>query len=254
MTHTITIYNQKGGVGKTTTAISLGAGLSKQGYKVLFIDLDPQANLTFTLAKSEPAYSILDAITGGIDPLDLIQEIEQGDLIPSTPSLANADLVLKGTGREYKLKELIEPLQGHYDFIIMDTPPTLNILSTNALVASTGLIIPAIADIYSLQGIGQLVQSIRPIQQYCNHDLEIMGLLVTMFNTRTIIGQDMRELLEETAEAIGTKVYKTYIRECTALREAQAKQTDIFSYKPKCNASKDYLGVITEVLNDIKNK
>lgn len=249
----ISICNQKGGVGKTTTAINIGAGINRQGYRVLFIDLDPQCNLTYTLG-SQITHSILDVITGETSLEDAIQSIEQGHLIASNQQLANADNILVGPGREYKLKEVLESLKLDVDYIIIDTPPALSTLSVNALATSTDLIIPAQADIFSLQGIGQLIQTINAVKKYCNPDLNILGLLLTRYNSRTIISKDIKDLLDDTAEAIDTRVFKTAIRECTALKEAQAKKTDIFSYKPNSNASKDYLDLIKEMLEDEEDK
>ena len=158
------IINQKGGVGKSTTAEALGAGLTLKGYKVLFIDLDAQGNLTYTLGANSKGYNSLDVLTQEATAEAAIQHTDRGDIIPSTPALAGADTAITSTGKEYRLKEALEPLKKSYDFIVIDTPPALGILTINALTACTGAVIPAQADIYSLQGISQLNQTIETVR------------------------------------------------------------------------------------------
>ena len=170
------------------------------------------------------------------------------DLIPASPALASADITLKDTGREYKLKEALEPVLADYDYIVLDTPPALGTLTINALTACNSVVVPAQADIYSLQGVGQLVQTIKTVQRYTNRELTIKGLLVTRYNARAVLTRDMTELLEDTANQLQTKLFNTRIRECIALKEAQAIQQDIFTYAPKSNATADYRAFIEEVL------
>jgi chromosome partitioning protein len=153
MKEAIAVINQKGGVGKSTTALAIGQGLFLKGYKVLFIDLDAQGNLSYSVDIALNSKSILDVLTGKADVKEVIQHTEAGDILPSDLLLSGADLLLTEMGKEYKLKEAIEPLKEVYDYIIIDTPPALGILTVNALTACTGVIIPAQADIYSLQGI-----------------------------------------------------------------------------------------------------
>lgn len=248
MRECIAISNQKGGVGKSTTANALGAGLYQRGYKVLYIDLDAQGNLSYSMAATGKEPTSLDIMTGTATAQDAIIKTPQGDLIPATPSLANADMILTDTGKEYRLKEALEPVRNNYDFIILDTPPALGALTVNALTACDSVIIPAQADIFSLQGIGQLAQTIQTVKKYCNQVLTIKGLIITRFNARTVLSKDMAELLEDTANQLQTTLYKVRIREGVALKECQASQMDIFSYSPKSNAAKDYTALIEEVL------
>ena len=139
-------------------------------------------------------------------------------------------------------------IYGKYDYCIIDTPPALSILTINALTACTGAIIPAQADIYSLQGIGQLNNTIQTIKKYCNPALTIKGIILTRYNSRSVLSKEVTEMIEQTAAELNTKVFDTKIRECTAMKEAQAMKQDIFTYAPKSNASADYNAIIKELL------
>lgn len=241
----IAVVNRKGGVGKTATAQALGAGLIKKKKKVLYIDLDSQTNLSYALGADITAPNSMDVLTGEVSAKDAIQKTEQGDIIPGTEALAGADAIIDGKGKENRLKEAIKGLQ--YDYIIADTPAQLGILTVNALTATTGgVLIPVQAEIYSLQGIGQLNKTIEAVKKYCNKDLYIRGILITRYNARAVISKDMQANLQEVAEQLKTKLYSTPIRECIAIKEAQASQQDIFSYAPRSNAAKDYAAFIKE--------
>lgn len=242
----VAVVNRRGGVGKTVTAHALGAGLKQKGKKVLFIDLDSQTNLTFDTGAEEAEITAMEMLTGQVPAEEAITSTDQGDIIPASADLATADIVIKDTGREYRLKEAIEGLK--YDYIIIDTPPALGILTTNALTAADRVIVPAQAEIHSLQGIGLLKDTLDAVRKYTNPKLKIDGILLTRYNSRAIISQDMRTDLEEMARQMQTKLYSTPIRECTAIKEAQALQQDIFTYAPKSNAAKDYTEFITQFL------
>lgn len=248
MREIIAVSNQKGGVGKSTTANALGAYLFHKGFKVLYVDMDAQGNLSYSMGASNRAISSLEVLTGTATAQEAIVQTPQGDLIPASPALASSDAILKDTGREYKLKEALEPVLGDYDYIIIDTPPAIGTLTINALTASNSVIVPAQADIYSLQGIGQLIQTIQTVKKYCNRDLSIKGLLVTRYNARAVLTKDMTELLQDTANQLQTRLFTAKIRECIAIKEAQASQQDIFTYSPKSNATTDYTAFVEEVL------
>ena len=248
MSKALAIINQKGGVGKSTTALAIGAGLSLKGYSVLFIDLDAQGNLSYTLGADTKGYNAMGVLERPETAKEEIQHTPQGDIIASSPKLAGADKLLEETGKEYRLKEALDSLQGAYDYIIVDTPPALGILTINALTACTGAIIPAQADIYSLQGIAQLNSTIETVKKYCNPSLSIMGIVLTRFNGRSIIRREVAEMLERTAEQLHTKLYPSKIRECTALVEAQATKQNIYSYAPRSNATADYKALVDEIL------
>lgn len=249
-TKTIAVINQKGGVGKSTTAQAIGAGLERKGLKVLFIDLDAQGNLSYTLGADTKGYNALGVLQRPETAKEEIQHTAQGDIIASTPSLSGADTLITQTGKEYKLREALETIEGEYDYCIIDTPPALGILTINALTACKWAIIPSQADIYSLQGIGQLNSTIETVKKYCNPELEIAGIVLTRFNGRSIIRREVAEMLEQTAEQLHTKLYKAKIRECTALVEAQATRRSIYKYAPKSNASADYSDLVEEIYRD----
>lgn len=253
MKECIAVINQKGGVGKSTTSNAIGAGLFQRGYKVLFIDLDAQGNLSYSMKCENKPLSSLEVLTGTATAREATLTTPQGDIIPASPALASADTIITDTGREYRLKEALEPLKEVYDYIIIDTPPALGTLTINALTACDSVIIPAQADIYSLQGIGQLNQTIQTVKRYCNSDLTIKGIVITRYSPRAVLTRDMTDLLEDTAKQLNTKVFTSRIRECIALKEAQARQQDIFTYSPSSNAAKDYEGLLTEILGGKDN-
>lgn len=244
----VAIVNRKGGVGKTATAQALGAGLIRKGYSVLYVDLDSQTNLSYGLGASTAGLNSMDVLTGDATAQEAIQHTQQGDVIAGSETLAGADATIKDTGKEYRLREALEDLGGTYDYCIVDTPAALGTLTVNALTAANSVIIPVQAEIYSLQGIGQLHQSIEAVKKYCNHDLYIRGILITRYNGRAIISRDMQSNLEEAAAQLKTSLYATPIRECVSIKEAQASQQDIYSYAPRSNAAKDYEAFVEEFM------
>jgi len=252
----IAIINQKGGVGKSTSTFLIGKALMIKKFKVLFIDLDAQGNLSYTMnANANLSNSTsLDLLIGKIKIDKAIQHLKQGDIISSSPSLAVADSIIINTGKEYRLKKALQEMQSLYDYVLIDTPPALGILTVNALTACTGAIIPAQADIYSLQGISQLYKTVTTVKEYCNPSLNVMGILLTRYNSRAIISRDIADMIEKTATQFQTKLYKTQIRECTAIKESQIKQTNIFTYAPNSNAAIDYQKLADEIIKDNEEK
>lgn len=246
----ITVINQKGGVGKTTTAAAITAGLTKKGYKTLCIDLDSQSNLSYNLNANKNDFNIMNVLLNDADISETIINTIHGDIIAASSALARADAIITETGKEYKLKEALEPLQSVYDYIVIDTPPALGIITINALTASNSVIIPAQADIFSLQGIGNLYQTINTVKKYCNNDLKIKGILLTRFNSRANLTKEVEHLLDEMAINLYTKVFKNKIRECIAIKEAQASRDNIFNYAARSNAATDYNNFIEEMLEE----
>ena len=245
------VVNNKGGVAKTSTVGAIACFIAKKKQKVLCIDLDPQCNLTFTLlGANQPQTSIFEVITNQAKAQEAIIKTNNGyDLLPASPSLYNADNTITNVGKEYKLKEAIKPILKSYDYILIDTPPALGILTVDALTACTKVIIPAQADVYSLQGISTLSNTINAVKQYCNKDLQIAGILLTRYNSRVVLSRDIATMIENTtAKDLGTKIFKTSIRECVAIKEAQARNQDIYNYAPKSNASTDYKNLVNELL------
>lgn len=250
MTTIVAIANRKGGVGKTATAHALGAGLIRRGYRVLFVDLDSQSNLTNALGvdTQEVGASSLDVLEGSSTASEAILQTEGGDLLPASPDLAKADRIIEGVGSEYKLREALQTVARRYDYIVIDTPPALGILTVNALTASNKVIIPAQADLYSLQGLEQLYGTIGVVRQFTNKKLRIEGVLLTRYVGRSIISKDMRDNFESVAREIGSKVFSTPIREGVAVKEAQATQTNLYTYAPKSNPARDYEAFVNEFL------
>ena len=244
---TIAIINRKGGVGKTATALALGSGLKQRGYSVLYIDLDSQGNLSTGLNADTTGLSAMDVLEGIAAPLKAIQHTPQGDILPASDALAGADMVIKDTGREYRLKEAIDGL--NYDYIIIDTPAALGTLTVNALTAAKSAIVPVQADIDSIHGLKQLTDVVDRVKKYCNRDLYINGLLLTRYSGRAVISRNMRDSLEKIAAQLKTRLYKTPIRECIAIKEAKTLKQDIFSYAPKRHAAKDYEDFVNEFLD-----
>lgn len=245
----ISIVSQKGGTGKSTTAHAIGAGLFLRGKRVLHIDLDSQGNLSYSMGADTSGVTAMEVLQKQNTVHEAIQSIaEQGDIMPSSPALAAADTLLTHTGKEYRLKEALQPLKGKYDYIIVDTSPSLGVLTVNALAASTGAIIPAQADVFSLQGINRLYDIIDAVKTYCNPALHVMGIVLSRYSSRAILSRELAEMIEATAERFQTRLFNTRIRECVALREAQAMRQSIYQYSPRSNAAKDYTSLVDEIV------
>lgn len=237
----VAIANQKGGAGKTTTALALTGALTSKGYRVLLVDLDAQGNFTYSLgAVRGQGRGALGVLQRPETIREEIQHTAQGDVLASSPGLAGADAVITATGKEYRLREALEIVAEDYDYCVIDTPPALGITSVNALTAAQDVIIPAQADLYSLQGIKELYGTIDAVKRYCNPDLEVKGILLTRYNGRSTIRREVAEALEALAGQMGTRLYKARIRENVALVEAAAKRQSIFEYAPKSNGAQDY--------------
>ena len=247
------VINQKGGVGKSTTAEALTAGLSLKGFKCLAIDLDAQGNLSYTAKAKTDGATALGVLMGEVKIQDAIQHTSRGDIIAASKALSGADAFITNTGKEYRLKEALESLQEAYDYIVIDTPPALGILTINALTACHSVIIPAQADIYSLQGIDQLSDTMQPVKKYCNPSLNISGILLTRYSPRAVLSREVAEIAEQLAARLKTKVFKTAIRENISVKEAQISQQSIFDYAPNSNAAKDYTAFIDELISTERN-
>lgn len=245
MSKVISLSNHKGGVGKTTSTINIGAGLNKLKKKVLLIDLDPQANLSQSLGVFEPERTIYGALKGEyeLEPLEIIPGL---DLIPSTLDLSGAEVELSGeAGREYILKELIDPLRGSYDYILIDSPPSLGLLTINAFTASDEVYIPLQAQYLALQGLTKLIEVIDKIKRRLNKDLKLGGVFITQFDGRKVLNRDVVETIKSHYKE---KLFKTAIRDNIALAEAPTQGLDIFRYNPKSYGAEDYLSLCKEML------
>ncbi|WP_324824511.1 AAA family ATPase [Sinanaerobacter sp. ZZT-01] len=241
MSHIIAITNQKGGVGKTTTSSALVSGLTQLKKKVLGVDLDPQGNLGFSLGVDiEGGPGIYELFKGTISIQDAITHTPHGDIIPSNILLSSAELEFNRAGREYMLRDLLAPIQDQYDFIIIDTPPALNILTVNAYVASNALMIPMIPEVLSLLGITQLKETIDTVKKFYNPNLEILGILLTKYNKRMNLTKEVEELTSEIAKQLGTVILSTKIRNSVTVAEAPAHGESIITYAPYSNPGFDY--------------
>lgn len=242
---TIAVINQKGGVGKTTTAHNIGAALALRGRKILFIDLDPQCSLSLITGANTEGVTVLEVLTRKAKASEAIQRGDLFDIIAASEGLA-ADGILTATGKEYRLKEALLTFS-RYDYVIMDCAPSLGILTINALTAADTCVVPVQAETLSLQALKQLYPTIETIRTYTNKDLDISGIVVTRYNGRSILSREAVQLLEAQAEAMGTKVYNTKIRESVAIKEAQAMHNDIFTYSLRSNPALDYQTLVNEM-------
>lgn len=240
---------QKGGTGKSSTTHALSAGLRARGYKVLTIDADPQCNISHTMQANTASNKGLFEVLNGEPIIDIIQHTEQGDVLANSQRLVGADKLFADINSEYLLSDSLSPVKESYDYILIDCPPQLGILTINALVAATDLVIPITADLYALQGLALLMSNVDKVKLRANPGLRIDGILLTKYNNRSVLSRDLKEDLEAQAMAMKTQLYKTAIREGVAIREAQAQRTSIFDYAPSSNPAKDYNNFIEEYLS-----
>ena len=245
MSKVISISNHKGGVGKTTSAINIGAGLNILGKKVLLVDLDPQANLSQSLNLTDQERTIYGAIRGEykLEPVEVVRGL---DVLPSTLDLSGAEVELSGeAGREYILRELLEPLRASYNYIIIDTPPSLGLLTINALTASTEVLIPLQAQYLALRGLTKLLEVVDKIKKRLNKELRVGGVFITQYDNRKILNRDVVATIEAHFKE---ELFTTRIRDNIALAEAPTQGLDIFRYQPKSYGAEDYLSLCKEIL------
>lgn len=255
MAKVIAITNQKGGVGKTTTCCGLCGGLVKKGYKVLAIDLDPQGNLGFSLGtEAEDNFTAYDIFKGNCEITDAIIKGEVCDVIPSNILLSGVELELTGVGREYILREQLEEIKDRYDYIILDTPPALSVLTINAYTASDELVIPMLCEILSLQGIAQLKQTIFAVQRYYNKSLRVRGILLNKYNSRLMLTREVEELAAMIAEQLDTEIFKTRISASVCIAEAPAHGESVITYSPKSKATKEFVSLVDEIVGSKAKK
>ena len=247
----IAIANQKGGVGKTTTAINLSACLSEIGQKVLTIDIDPQGNTTSGLGidKNKVENSVYDMILGDctIEECLVETEIEHQSLLPSDVNLAGAEIELIGIEeKEYILKREIKKIRDHYDFLIIDCPPSLNMLTVNALTAADTVLVPIQCEYYALEGLSQLIRTIELVQQRLNPELEIEGVVFTMYDARTNLSL---QVVENVKGYLHQNIYKTIIPRNVRLAEAPSHGLPINLYDTKSAGAESYRLLAQEVLH-----
>lgn len=248
---TIAICNQKGGVGKTTTAWTLATGLNKKGFKVLLIDLDAQSNLSFTakvdLLNLET--TLYDVFRNNAEVKDALNHINDTmDILTGGISLASADREFVSLGREKMLKKAVKQISDNYDYCIVDCSPSLGVLNENALTLADSVVIPMGVDIYALQGVNQLQGFINDIKENSNPNLKIDGILITRVSENTNLYKDMRPQFEKVADVMSTKVFNTFIRNTIAVSEVSAQRSNLFDEMPNATATKDYQAFINELI------
>ncbi len=250
MGRVITIANQKGGVGKTTTAVNLGVYLAARGKRVLLIDLDPQANATSALAFEHRGASpnIYHSLVGDISPEGLIKEtgIFGYHVLPSSPDLAGATVELVNQKRrEFRLQNVVDNLKDAYDFILIDSPPSLGLLTINGIVAANEVIIPVQCEYYAMEGLGQLMETIDLVRGNLKEDLHIAGALLTMYDRRSKLA---RSVVKEIRQNFSGHVYKTVIPRNVSLAEAPGVGKTIFQFAPDSYGARAYSAFAEEVL------
>jgi chromosome partitioning protein len=248
MGRVISFANQKGGVAKTTTTLNLGVALSEQGLKVLLVDLDPQGNLTMSQGLNPDTIerSMFDVLVHRLPVQEVIHHTEV-DLAVSSIDLAGAELALSSMiGRERALEKAILPVKDGYDYVLIDTPPSLGLLTINALVASNGVIVPVQCEYLSLRGLVQLENTLSMIRENLNPDVGIEGILPTMYDSRTLHSREAVEILQEN---FGDLVFDTKIRKTVRYAEAPVKGTSVLKYDPSGSAAEAYRELAKEVLD-----
>jgi chromosome partitioning protein len=250
LSKTIAITNQKGGVGKTTTSVNLGACLASLGKRVLLVDIDPQGNTTSGIGinKADVEHCIYDVLINDVHPNEatVSTNIEGLYIIPATIQLAGAEIELVPTiSRERRLKKSLELVKNQYDYILIDCPPSLGILTVNSLTASDSVIIPIQCEYYALEGLSQLLNTVRLVQKHLNTSLQIEGVLLTMFDARTNLGI---QVIEEVKKYFQQKVYQTIIPRNVRLSEAPSHGQSIITYDPRSKGAEVYLELAKEVI------
>lgn len=248
----IAVANHKGGVGKTTTTLTTASILAKQGYKVLCVDLDAQANLTLSLLREDAEYdTIADAITQEKD-LPIVNVFENFDIVPSSLSLTRLELALMGVmQREYVISDKLKPLKSKYDFIFLDCPPALGIFTVNALVAADYALITMTPEVLPYKGLGSLIITISQISERMNTKLSCAGILFTMYESGKTITKNIELAVKK---VYGGLLFDTHIRKNVRVAEAPAERKSLLEYAPTSTAFIDYTNFTEELLNRINSK
>ena len=248
MAHVLAFANQKGGVAKTTSTLNLGVALNELGRRVLAVDMDPQGNLTMSqgIDPENLEKSLFDVLVHRLPIEDVIVHSEL-DVATSTIDLAGAEMALSSQiGRERALEKALKPIQERYDYILIDTPPSLGLLTINALAASDGVIVPVQCEYLSLRGLLQLERTLEMIRENINPRVKIQGILATLFDARTLHGREAIEILKEN---FGPLVFKTVVRKTIKFAEAPVQGSSVLKYDPRGKGAEAYRSLAREVLN-----
>lgn len=245
MTKIIAIVNQKGGTGKTTTTVNLGCGLAKLGKKVLLVDLDAQGNLSYSLGILDINKSIGQVILGEVEFQDILVTREGLDVAPAEIDLADVEITIAGElARESLLRKILAKADG-YDYVLIDCPPSLSLLTINALNAADRVIVPLQMEVLSLQGLDQIISTIKQIKEVLNNELEILGLLPVMVDSRRKLSH---EIYEHIGENYDFKIFDSRIRTNVRASEAPSFGESLIAYAPTSNGAKDYMAFAKEIL------
>lgn len=249
----VAIANQKGGVGKTTTAINLAAALALRGRRTLLIDLDPQGNSTMSFLDSHGVErNMYDALVDdavGLAGVRVASKVEGLDVAPARIALAKLESKLVGEiDAHFRLKDRVDAVRAEYDAIVIDCPPTLGLLTVNALVASTHLLIPIQSSYFALEGTDDLLETVDKVRQRANPGLQILGVLITMLDRRTSLAKDIRQQIQR---VFGTKVFNTVITKSVRLEESPAYKEAIFSFAPASSGATEYYRLCEEVIDRV---
>ena len=235
------VFCEKGGVGKTATAEAMSDGLRLRGQRVLAVDVDPQTSLTAAMNADRSKPTLYDLLTGNATPAEAVQTTGRGDLIAGDRSLADIRSASSGA-----LRDVLEELRGRYDSIVIDTPPGRGVLSALAAVAADELIIVVNADPFSLQALGNVNATLQKAARQ-GETVKIRGILIARYAARTVVCRELADMIEDAAGKMGTQVFQTRIRECTAIRTAQAARQSVFYSAPRSNAAQDYAAFLDEL-------
>lgn len=246
----IAVSNQKGGVGKTTTATTLAYGLKLRGKRVLLVDCDPQGNSsdTFKASTKQGEPTLSDLLFTNENPELCIQHTVVGDILAGDSILEDADKHLKGFTGYFRLKHRLEALAGLYDHVIIDTPPNLGILLQNALIAAEGVIVPITCDRYALQGMSRFVETVNDVRSQPNPGLRVLGLLLVKYDSRTLLAREVVGGLPQIADSLGAEVFTTHIRRTVEVEKSQAARIPLQEYSPESTAAQDYDIFIDELM------
>lgn len=248
-TKVLAIVNQKGGTGKTTTTVNIGSAFAAKGYRILLIDLDPQGNLTYSLGINEFEKGVDDVLKHDSLLVDALIERELMDVLPATTNLAKLELIqLDMSNTAYILSEALTDAAESYDFILIDCPPSLSWLTINALTAAHKVLIPMQLDVFSIQGLTQIMVTVQEIKNQYNDELEIAGVLAVMVDYRKKL---TNEVLEHVKASFDVPVYENVIRTNVKAAEAPSFGTSVINYAPTSNSARDYIAVADEILEKI---